>query len=568
LLFLLLNRHADFLVYAVGIGVGIAVVAGVLRFLYSLSLKPFIYALVALLVLFSVWAYFDPNMMYLTGLAWDCGGVTTGPVTVPLVLALGIGICRVVGSAGSGSAGFGVVTLASLFPIVTVMSLGTLFMGAVPQPMGEADFFSAKYRPAALSLFNHPEEMTGYALRNAAPESQLAIFDGDREKMADYLGKLASDETERKKVFGPGEEALQKWAALRGTKEQRIAVFGSVEAAGRFAEAASTSPERLDPFGLFSRSALAAAQAIIPLSLFFIFVLIVVLRDRLPRADEILLGLLLAVIGMGLFNIGIELGLAKLGNQVGEKIPSSFKAIELVDQKKTILDFQPGVVQTAVTEKGEKRAFFFLKEKDEYRQLPYHERGFNPDTRQYTYVPTRGPLFGAAGGLGGILVVLLFAFLLGYAATLAEPALNALGATVEELTVGAFRKSLLMQAVALGVGAGIAVGVAKIIWDIPLVWLLGPPYLLLLFITHLSTEEFVNIGWDSAGVTTGPITVPLVLAMGLGISGQVGVVEGFGILAMASVCPILSVLAVGLFVTRSRTAALRESGPSGKGVAA
>jgi len=70
----------------------------------------------------------------------------------------------------------------------------------------------------------------------------------------------------------------------------------------------------------------------------------------------------------------------------------------------------------------------------------------------------------------------------------------------------------------------------------------------------------VNIGWDSAGVTTGPITVPLVLAMGLGISGQIGVVEGFGVLALASVWPVLSVLIVGLYVTMKRKAALREAG--------
>jgi len=148
---------------------------------------------------------------------------------------------------------------------------------------------------------------------------------------------------------------------------------------------------------------------------------------------------------------------------------------------------------------------------------------------------------------------------MGYGATLAEPALNALGLTVEEITVGTFKKSLLMQAVAIGVGFGIAMGVAKIIWNISLLWLLCPPYLLLLFITKLSTEEFVNIGWDSAGVTTGPITVPLVLAMGLAIGSQVGVVEGFGILATASVCPILSVLAVGLRINWKRKAALTEA---------
>jgi hypothetical protein len=82
-----------------------------------------------------------------------------------------------------------------------------------------------------------------------------------------------------------------------------------------------------------------------------------------------------------------------------------------------------------------------------------------------------------------------------------------------------------------------------------------PGYLLLLVMTRLSTEEFVNIGWDSAGVTTGPITVPLVLAMGLGIGGQIGVVEGFGILATASLCPIISVLAVGLSARHRETGA-------------
>jgi hypothetical protein len=113
--------------------------------------------------------------------------------------------------------------------------------------------------------------------------------------------------------------------------------------------------------------------------------------------------------------------------------------------------------------------------------------------------------------------------------------------------------------VAVGVGFGVAVGVAKLIWHIPLFWLLAPPYLLLLFITKISSEEFVNIGWDSAGVTTGPVTVPLVLAMGLGLGAQVGVIEGFGILAAASVCPIFTTLTLGLLVARRRKAILTES---------
>ncbi|MFA6449927.1 MAG: DUF1538 domain-containing protein [bacterium] len=556
LLFLILNKYSNLLVYAVGVGVGCAVVCGMLRFLYNWSLKPFIYFFVIVLSAFSIWAYFDPNMVFLTGLAWDCGGVTTGPVTVPLVLALGIGICRVVGSADSGSAGFGVVTLASVFPVLAVLILGTMFMGSVPKPMNEADFFGPDNRKAASALFNNKEEMYSYAFKNASAKSQIALFDGESGKMIDYMRRLLTDEKERTKIFGEKSDALYKWAAIYGTKEQQLAVFGSIDNAREaVTKYSSASNERIDIFDILKRNTQAAAQAIIPLSIFFLIMLTLVLRERLPRADEILLGLTFAVIGMGLFNIGIELGLSKLGNQVGGKVPSSFKAVELTEQKKTISNFNPEVVQSAVTQEGEKTGFFYVKDNNDYKTLPYHDKQFNPDTKQYTYIPTKGPLF---GGIIGIVVVLIFAFILGYGATLAEPALNALGLTVEELTVGAFKKSLLMQTVALGVGFGIAIGVAKIIWNLPLVWMLAPPYFLLIFITKISTEEFVNIGWDSAGVTTGPITVPLVLAMGLGISGQVGVVEGFGILAMASVCPILAVLCVGLSVTKKRKAALKE----------
>jgi len=131
----------------------------------------------------------------------------------------------------------------------------------------------------------------------------------------------------------------------------------------------------------------------------------------------------------------------------------------------------------------------------------------------------------------GKMVAVVFAFILGYGATLAEPALNALGSTVEKITVGAFKKPLLMQSVATGVGIGIGMGVLKLAYNLELTYLLVPPYIILLFITAISSEDFVNFAWDSAGVTTGPITVPLVLAMGLGIGATSGAIDGFGVLA-------------------------------------
>lgn len=561
LLFLLLNKYSNYLVYSVGVGVGIAVFFGMLRFLYGWSLKPFIYILAGALSAFSLWSFFQPNMKFLTGLAWDCGAVTTGPVTVPLVLALGIGICRVASGGNSHSSGLGVVTLASLFPILAVLSLGAFYLNSVSQPMEETKFFARENRSKVLNLFNDKNEMIGYALQNAQPISQIALFDHNHEKMIEFIGKLKNDPGLRKSVFGKEDsELLENWAVQRGTALQRLAVFYESNAITEAVKNYYGDNKIITrPHDILFRNFKAAVQAIIPLSIFLFLVLFLVLREKLPKPDEIILGIFLAVAGMGLFNIGIELGLSKLGNSVGTNLPSSFTKIHLTNERQTIVHFDKAIIQTAINPNGEKEKFFYAIIKNEYVSIPFDQSSYDPSNRQYIHTPTMGPLFGGEKGILGFGVVLLFAFIMGYGATLAEPALNALGLKVEELTVGTFKKSLLIQAVASGVGLGMLLGTVKIIWNVPLVYLLVPPYILLLIITKISTEEFVNIAWDSAGVTTGPITVPLVLAIGLGISNQVNVVEGFGILSMASVCPILAVLSVGLYVKKKRKVLRQES---------
>jgi hypothetical protein len=490
LLFLLLNKFTGYLVWSIGIGVGLAVLFGMLRFLHNWSLKPFIYALVTILLGITVWGLFIPNIRHLTGLAWDCGGVTTGPVTVPLVLALGIGITRIVSKGNSAAGGFGVVTLASAFPVITVLLLGIFFLDKVPEPMEKEAFFSYENSEKAVFLFESKELYDEYSKR-------------DFNQPADKI--------------------------------------------------------KTDTLEILKRNSFSAFQAIVPLTIFLFIVLTLVLREKFKKFDEILLGVVFALAGMSIFNIGIELGLSKLGGQVGEKLPSSFTAIELSDRTKVIDGFDLSLVQTAVTEKGTQEKFFYSASDGKFEAIPFNRKNFDPSTGRYVHIPKKGPLFGTEWGFPGILVVLIFAFIMGYGATLAEPALNALGQKVEELSVGTFKKSLLMQAVAVGVGLGIALGLVKIIWNVPLAYLLVPPYLILLFVTAVSDEDFVNIGWDSAGVTTGPITVPLVLAMGLGIQGQVGGAEGFGILAMASVMPILCVLLMGLYMKRKHKKAVEES---------
>ena len=560
LLFVFLNKYSDYLVYAVSVGVGIAVFFGMLRFLYGWSLKPFIYGVVGMLCAFSLWALFQPNMRFLTGLAWDCGAVTTGPVTVPLVLALGIGICRVVSHGTSESAGLGVVTLASLFPILAVLSLGAFYLDRVPQPMQETHFFSRENQSKALNLFKDRNEMIGYAMQNAQPSSLKALFHGSQDQMMDFIEALKKDPLLRKAVLGKEDMTLLKnWAVRKGTDAQKQVVFSNSQATDPAQHNLNEKKLKAKPVDILKRNGFAAVQAIIPLTIFFFLVLFFVLREKLPKMDEVLMGILLAVMGMALFNVGIELGLSKLGNSVGTNLPSSFTKIQLLDRQQTLVNINPEDVLTATKPNGQKEQFFFADIKNEFVPIPFDQNAYDPLNRQYIHTPTKGPLFGEEKGTWGFLVVLVFAFIMGYGATLAEPALNALGLKVEELTVGTFHKSLLMQAVATGVGVGMLVGVVKIIWDVPLVYLLVPPYLLLLIMTKISTEEFVNISWDSAGVTTGPITVPLVLAIGLGIGNQVDVVEGFGVLSLASVFPILAVLMVGLFVNRKRKAMRQES---------
>lgn len=482
LLFSLLNDFSSQLVIMVGVGVGVAVMLGVLRFFYSWPLKFLAIPTVALLLGLSWYFNGIAELRDVLGLAWDCGAVTTGPVTVPLVLALGIGVSRVVaGESGKGSSGFGIVTLASLFPIIAVL---------------------------LLSLFHYVKQ-DYWGATNYAGDTVLAADAADSGDDTIVIEKtlepITDDEFEaylRTGTLPAGYEL-----ALRGGEAElvngKIEVFGPQIIITKpyirdFSFVSERQWDQNTPVTQIARTSLMDAfRAIIPLCLFLFVVLRVVLRQRLHPSNDVGIGVGFAFIGMVLFGLGIALGLTPLGGQLGGNVPVAFAEI-----------------------------------------VPM---GLNH---------VEGPLF---AGESGKWVAIGFAFFLGYGATLAEPALNALGDTVERITVGAFRKRLLMQSVAVGVGMGIAAGVVKMAYSIPLFTMLAPAYLLVLVLTIKSPNDFVNFSWDSAGVTTGPITVPLVLAMGLGIGANIpGISDGFGILALASVGPILTVLGVGLYTHKKQ----------------
>ena len=145
-LYELLNNWTLPLVLLVGLGVGLAAMLGTVRFVYGWSLKPVIFLTVLPTICVTLIVYANPDLRAIIGLAWDCGAVTTGPVTVPLVLSIGIGIANSAGKPGSSLSGFGVVTLASLLPILAVLGLA-LFVAEIRSP--DEIIAAAKAMPAA-----------------------------------------------------------------------------------------------------------------------------------------------------------------------------------------------------------------------------------------------------------------------------------------------------------------------------------------------------------------------------------------------------------------------------------
>ncbi|MFA7293295.1 MAG: DUF1538 domain-containing protein [Rhodocyclaceae bacterium] len=391
----LLGPYAFWLVLAIAGGVGAAVTLGMLRTIFGWQMKTLVQIIVPPLLLLTLWASQQPELATVIALAWDCGAVTTGPVTVPLVLAVGVGLAASVGRSDNPLSGFGVVTLASLFPVAAVL--------------GVAIYLSSQGATAMLPVT--PSGDTSWATQTP---------------FAEILGAL---------------------------------------------------------------------RAIVPLVLLLVVVQTLLLRQKIRQKNIFVYGILVALTGMAVFNLGLTSGLVALGDQAGTNVPWAFSPNRVTGE--------PALYPYAL----------------------------------------------------GITMTMLFAFVIGYGATVAEPALNAMGMAVENLTDGAFRKRMLIHAVAGGVGIGAVLGVARILFDLPLSVLLIGGYTLALGLTFFSREEMVNLAWDSAGVTTGPVTVPLLLALGIGLGEAVGAAEGFGILAMCSVGPIISVLGTGLWIdmhTRAR----------------
>jgi hypothetical protein len=243
----------------------------------------------------------------------------------------------------------------------------------------------------------------------------------------------------------------------------------------------------LEGLGSVVRLALETLRDVLPIAITLLLFQAVVLRRRLPHPRRLLVGFGYVLAGLTLFVVGLEEALFPLGRTMAEQLTEP--------------------------------AFLVGEGAAPGASIPWWE---------YYWV------YAFAGAVG-------------FATTIAEPALIAVSLKAEEASGGAVRSWPLRVAVALGVGAAVALGAFRIVTGTPLeVYMIGG-YLVVVVQTVFARRSIVPLAYDSGGVTTSTVTVPLVTALGLGLAstgpGRSPLVDGFGLIALASLFPMITVMA-------------------------
>lgn len=244
---------------------------------------------------------------------------------------------------------------------------------------------------------------------------------------------------------------------------------------------------------------------VLPIVLILMFFQFAVLRQKIPHPRRVISGFFYVLVGLALFLVGLEQALFPLGETMAQQLTD------------------PAFIQT------------------------------EPGT--------------GAPGVADYYWVYLFAFAIGFSTTVAEPALIAVSLKAEEVSGGALKARGLRIAVAIGVALSIAVGVFRIITGTPLFLYMVVGYLLVILQTVLAPRAIVPLAYDSGGVTTSTVTVPLVTALGLGLAstvpGRSPLIDGFGLIALASLFPMITVMGYAqLNAWRERRAARRRQNGS------
>ena len=235
----------------------------------------------------------------------------------------------------------------------------------------------------------------------------------------------------------------------------------------------------------FAHNLTDSAKDLAPIVLVIAFFQIIVIQQPIPNIDNIITGAGFVLIGLTLFIHGLKLGLFPI---------------------------------------GEVLAFSFVKK-------------------------------------GSITWLLVFSFALGFGATIAEPDLIVManeaakvaqfgGIITSDVQLDHYAQTL-RYTVAIAVGLSVVIGVIKILKGWPIQYLIISGYLMVMLVTLLAPNFIIGIAYDAGGVTTGPITVPLLTALGVGLSSSIRarnpLIDGFGMIAIASLLPIIAVMLFGIF---------------------
>lgn len=148
-------------------------------------------------------------------------------------------------------------------------------------------------------------------------------------------------------------------------------------------------------------------------------------------------------------------------------------------------------------------------------------------------------------------------FLFGFAATAAEPAVRVLAIEMQKASAGSVSQRPVLVTLSVGVGLFVALGMVKLLLGLSILYFVVPGYALALLMTRFSTPEFIAAAFDAGGVATGPMTVTFVMAVVLGAAGALEgrnpVLDGFGLIALVALAPILSIMILGMFLSRKRS---------------
>ncbi|NLM10916.1 MAG: DUF1538 domain-containing protein [Clostridiaceae bacterium] len=167
------------------------------------------------------------------------------------------------------------------------------------------------------------------------------------------------------------------------------------------------------------------------------------------------------------------------------------------------------------------------------------------------FLPVGESIGNAIVSKGKMWIVLLSGFIIGFVVNVAEPDLQVLAGQIDQVSGGTISKTLIIVVVSLGIGVFLALGLLRNFLKIPMLYLLLGGYAIVFVLSMITPKHFFGVGFDSGFVTTGPMTVPFIISLGVGVSSVMGKHksdnDSFGLVALSTIGPIIAVLLLGVF---------------------